>query len=395
MPKLLLDEPPLVILPQLAVKIGLNEAIVLQQIHYWLQSAETHKRTGFHKKGRWWVCYSIPQWMEQFPFWSEKTVKRTFGALESQGLITGEQLSENSWDRTNWYTINYDRYEERISGQTGQAGQSSALPPEIPDPGSEPEPEGDDASGHIDPMHGDRLTLSTGSGGPHAPGQDDPVERARMTPSFRKEETTKRASVKKTTTRTTPLSGQADQSLFAQETGGEAVVVAEGHKGHSEVSELVEALVLAGVGRSAAEKLAGERPEESLRQLEFLPYVPVFKSSKGAYLRKAIEEGYGPPAGWEAAQAKKAKRVSLGRQQAAQEARTSDDKDRRRQLEELKRTVRETDPKTWEELVRQAEQSLPPPIRSRPEGPGYRAAVDHKIEALLSGLYPSCDTAAS
>ena len=33
---LLISEPPLQVLPSLAVKIGLNEAIVLQQIHYWL-----------------------------------------------------------------------------------------------------------------------------------------------------------------------------------------------------------------------------------------------------------------------------------------------------------------------------------------------------------------------
>ena len=34
--KLLIDEPPLQVLPSLALKIGLNEAIILQQVHYWL-----------------------------------------------------------------------------------------------------------------------------------------------------------------------------------------------------------------------------------------------------------------------------------------------------------------------------------------------------------------------
>ena len=33
---LLISEPPLQVLPSLAVKIGLNEAIILQQVHYWL-----------------------------------------------------------------------------------------------------------------------------------------------------------------------------------------------------------------------------------------------------------------------------------------------------------------------------------------------------------------------
>ena len=35
MSKLLLNEQPLLIMPTLASKIGLNESIVLQQIHYW------------------------------------------------------------------------------------------------------------------------------------------------------------------------------------------------------------------------------------------------------------------------------------------------------------------------------------------------------------------------
>ena len=36
MSRLLIDEPPLQVLPSLAREIGLNEAIMLQQIHYWL-----------------------------------------------------------------------------------------------------------------------------------------------------------------------------------------------------------------------------------------------------------------------------------------------------------------------------------------------------------------------
>ena len=37
---LLLNENPLIIMPTLAVHIGLNEAIVLQQVHYWLLKSD-------------------------------------------------------------------------------------------------------------------------------------------------------------------------------------------------------------------------------------------------------------------------------------------------------------------------------------------------------------------
>ncbi|WP_349774291.1 hypothetical protein [Ureibacillus chungkukjangi] len=33
----IIDESPLLIRPTLAAKVGLNEAIILQQIHYWNQ----------------------------------------------------------------------------------------------------------------------------------------------------------------------------------------------------------------------------------------------------------------------------------------------------------------------------------------------------------------------
>lgn len=36
MSKLLIQESPVMIIPSLAVKIGLNEAVILQQIHYWV-----------------------------------------------------------------------------------------------------------------------------------------------------------------------------------------------------------------------------------------------------------------------------------------------------------------------------------------------------------------------
>ena len=41
MSRLLLEDEPLVVLPKLATVIGLNEAIILQQLHYWLEKVTT------------------------------------------------------------------------------------------------------------------------------------------------------------------------------------------------------------------------------------------------------------------------------------------------------------------------------------------------------------------
>lgn len=100
---LLLKVKPLVISPELACRIGLNEAIVLQQICYWLEDTTS----GVDHAGRRWVYNTIEEWNEQFPWWSSDTVKRALTSLRKSGLIYVEQLKKAQHDRTNYYAINH------------------------------------------------------------------------------------------------------------------------------------------------------------------------------------------------------------------------------------------------------------------------------------------------
>lgn len=105
---LLISEPPLQVLPSLAVKIGLNEAIVLQQVHYWLI------RSNFEHEQKRWVYNTIGQWREQFPFWSEDTILRVLKKLKESGFLIGQQLSKNKFDKTLYYTIDYTKLGDSI-----------------------------------------------------------------------------------------------------------------------------------------------------------------------------------------------------------------------------------------------------------------------------------------
>ncbi|MBU2685539.1 MAG: hypothetical protein KKF27_20050, partial [Gammaproteobacteria bacterium] len=134
--ELLLDKYPVLVSPRLATLIGLNEAIVLQQIQYWLVFNEENesllpKEEQKHlRAGRWWTFNSAPNWRDKnFPFWSERTIQRTFTALRKAFvpkppnedgkppedsrvardalLITGN-FNRMKYDRTLWYTINYE-----------------------------------------------------------------------------------------------------------------------------------------------------------------------------------------------------------------------------------------------------------------------------------------------
>lgn len=101
---LLMPSRPIVINPDLAYSIGLNEAIALQQLNYWLQETNS----GLERGGVRWIYNTTEQWLEQFPFWSESTLKRTFTRLKSLGVLKVEQLNKSQRDMTNYYTINYE-----------------------------------------------------------------------------------------------------------------------------------------------------------------------------------------------------------------------------------------------------------------------------------------------
>ncbi len=101
---LLMPSRPIVINPDLAYSIGLNEAIALQQVNYWLQETNS----GLERDGVRWIYNTTEQWLEQFPFWSESTLKRTFTRLKSLGVLKVEQLNKSQRDMTNYYTINYE-----------------------------------------------------------------------------------------------------------------------------------------------------------------------------------------------------------------------------------------------------------------------------------------------
>ncbi|WP_423800031.1 conserved phage C-terminal domain-containing protein [Neobacillus sp. SAB-20_R2A] len=110
MTKLLLNEAPIMIIPSLAVKMGLNEAIVLQQIHYWIQ-------TSSHViEGQKWIYNSYKEWQKQMPFWSESTIKRTIRSLEEQGFLISSNWNKLKLDKTKWYTIDYQLLESLGEG---------------------------------------------------------------------------------------------------------------------------------------------------------------------------------------------------------------------------------------------------------------------------------------
>lgn len=115
--KLLLDDKPLLILPKLAIRVGLNESIVLQQIHYWLQKSK-HEHKGYV-----WIYNTYDEWVEQFPWWSKATIRRIITKLENEKILVTDNFNELKIDKTKWYRIDY-KVLEGVSSPCAQNEQS-------------------------------------------------------------------------------------------------------------------------------------------------------------------------------------------------------------------------------------------------------------------------------
>jgi len=107
MSKNLTGEHPMILLKNLAVEIGLNEAIMLQQLQYW-EGKATVKHAG-----RMWVFKTVKEWRKQdFPFWSIGTINNVIKSLRDKNLILVEQLSKHAYVRKNYYCVNYQQVDK-------------------------------------------------------------------------------------------------------------------------------------------------------------------------------------------------------------------------------------------------------------------------------------------
>ena len=125
MSKLIIEEPPLQVLPSLAIAIGLNEAIVLQQLHYLLRDPRFGKRIAEKQ----WIFNTVEQWRASyFPFWNERTIRRIFDRLSELRLIETCQ-PEGRISRRKYFRIN-----EAVLTETADAAKlSSSMRTNCPD----------------------------------------------------------------------------------------------------------------------------------------------------------------------------------------------------------------------------------------------------------------------
>lgn len=111
----------------LATEIGLNESIVLMQIDHLINVEGNDK----YYDCRYWTYDSLEDVKKKhFPFWSESTLKRAITNLVDLDLLIKGNYNKLKFDKTIWYTVNYEKATELKSvlvGYTDAKGMTHAL----------------------------------------------------------------------------------------------------------------------------------------------------------------------------------------------------------------------------------------------------------------------------
>lgn len=112
MSKFIIEERPIVILPTLVRAFGFCEAAIIQKMHYFLD-ANMEKQRNIHD-GKAWTYGTYADWERYLDnIFANSTIRKAISALEKRRvLISTTALNEHPFDRTKWYSIDYDALKE-------------------------------------------------------------------------------------------------------------------------------------------------------------------------------------------------------------------------------------------------------------------------------------------
>ncbi len=95
----------------LASEIGLNNAVFLNDIAYWVDYNESNNTA--YNEGRYWTFGTYKDICKRHPYWTPKQVQKIIKDCKDSGWLLVGNFSKNPYDRTNWYTLS-DKFIEFV-----------------------------------------------------------------------------------------------------------------------------------------------------------------------------------------------------------------------------------------------------------------------------------------
>lgn len=116
-----------------AVEVGVNAAVVLENIAFWVRA---NRKAGRHKHdGKHWTYGSTRHFAELFDYLSEKQVRGALDKLITCGYVETGNFNRSAYDRTRWFTLTekgeratQERQSEKPTRAKGAAGNGRSIP---------------------------------------------------------------------------------------------------------------------------------------------------------------------------------------------------------------------------------------------------------------------------
>lgn len=100
---------------EVAKTIGVDGAIMLQNIYYWIAKNKANNKHFY--EDNYWTYNSVKAFECLFPFWSNKQITRILKKLVDDGYLITGNYNKQSYDRTKWYAITQKGYSILPNGQ--------------------------------------------------------------------------------------------------------------------------------------------------------------------------------------------------------------------------------------------------------------------------------------
>lgn len=88
---------------QVAIEYGLNEAIILNHLRYWIVHNAANEKNFYD--GRYWTYNTNSAFCNIFPYLSERKIRNALKHLQEKGIIMTGNYNKSLYDRTLWYAF--------------------------------------------------------------------------------------------------------------------------------------------------------------------------------------------------------------------------------------------------------------------------------------------------
>jgi hypothetical protein len=88
-----------------AVLFGTTEAILINNLKFWILKNRANESEEHFHKGHWWTYNSIRAFQELFPMWSEKQISGALTRLKKKEIIITGNFNQSVINHTKWYAF--------------------------------------------------------------------------------------------------------------------------------------------------------------------------------------------------------------------------------------------------------------------------------------------------